>query len=129
MNQIEIQSNIEENCWVLGDRQKIRQCLINLVKNGIEAVGDGGTILINLYLLGDEVHIDIQDSGKGMTLEQVNRLGNPYYSTKEKGTGLGTMVAFSIIQGMGGKISVQSKPGEGTCIKLILPKINDSEFL
>ena len=60
-----------------------------------------------------------------MTQEQVDRLGSPYYSTKEKGTGLGTMVAFSIVQVMGGKIEIDSKPGEGTLIHIILPKIKE----
>jgi len=123
MQQIQLLSTLQENCWVLGDSQKIRQCIINLVKNGIESIGAVGTLSVNLYSQGEEIYIDIRDSGKGMTPQQVNRLGNPYYSTKEKGTGLGTMVAFSIVQGMGGKTEVDSKLGEGTVIHIILPKL------
>ncbi|MEW9668243.1 ATP-binding protein [Ammoniphilus sp. 3BR4] len=59
---------------------------------------------------------------------QVKRLGNPYYSTKEKGTGLGTMVAFSIIKSMGGRIAVQSKLGKGTTIKMIFPQLKDAQL-
>ena len=57
--------------------------------------------------------IDIQDEGIGMTQEQINRLGEPYFTTKEKGTGLGMMVSFSIIKGMGGNITVESDSGKG----------------
>jgi two-component system sporulation sensor kinase B len=58
--------------------------------------------------------ISIIDTGIGMTPEQINRLGTPYYSTKDKGTGLGSMVTFSIIKKMQGKIEIKSEKGKGT---------------
>ena len=67
------------------------------------------------------IKIDIQDEGKGMTQEQINRLGEPYFTTKEKGTGLGMMVSYSIIKSMNGTIKVTSEYGKGTCFTLKLP--------
>ena len=67
------------------------------------------------------IKIDIRDEGKGMTQEQINRLGEPYFTTKEKGTGLGMMVSYSIIKSMNGTIKVTSEYGKGTCFTLKLP--------
>lgn len=123
MQQIQVQSYLQDHCWVLGDSQKLRQCLINLMKNAIEAMEDGGTLSLHLSLQDQEVCIAIVDTGKGMTPQQLNRLGQPYYSTKEKGTGLGTMVVFSIIKGMGGRIQVESTVGVGTNLQIYLPRL------
>jgi two-component system sporulation sensor kinase B len=65
--------------------------------------------------------ISVADTGIGMTEEQINRLGTPYYSTKDKGTGLGTMVSFSIIKKMGGTITIKSEPGKGTVYHISFP--------
>ena len=70
------------------------------------------------------IEIDIQDQGKGMTQEQINRLGEPYFTTKEKGTGLGMMVSYSIIKGMNGTIDVTSECEKGTRFTLKLPIIH-----
>ena len=67
------------------------------------------------------IQIDILDQGKGMTQEQINRLGEPYFTTKEKGTGLGMMVSYSIIRGMNGTIGVTSESEKGTRFTLKLP--------
>jgi two-component system, sporulation sensor kinase B len=124
MNEIEIQSELLEDCRILGDRQKLRQCLINLAKNSVESMENGGLLKFRMLSQLDGVTtMAIQDTGTGMTQEQISRLGTPYYSTKDKGTGLGTMVAFSIIQTMGGKFEIQSEPGMGTCITIHFPKV------
>ena len=70
------------------------------------------------------IEIRIQDQGKGMTEEQINRLGEPYFTTKEKGTGLGMMVSYSIIKGMNGTIDVTSEIEKGTRFILKLPIIH-----
>ena len=70
------------------------------------------------------IEIHIQDQGKGMTEEQINRLGEPYFTTKEKGTGLGMMVSYSIIKGMNGTIDVTSEIEKGTRFILKLPIIH-----
>jgi two-component system sporulation sensor kinase B len=77
------------------------------VKNSIEA-SPNGRVDIAVLTIGEHVVIQIKDNGTGMTKQQIKRLGIPYYSTKEKGTGLGMMVAFSIIKAMKGTVEVES---------------------
>ena len=95
MRNVHIEVNKDYLITIYGDAQKLHQCLINIIKNGIEAMEQGGLLQINLKEVKDHALIKIKDSGKGMDAEQVNRLGTPFYSTKEKGTGLGTMVVCS----------------------------------
>jgi two-component system sporulation sensor kinase B len=71
----------------------------------------------------NKVIIRIKDTGKGMNAEQVKRLGTPFYTTKDKGTGLGTMVAFSIIKAMKGEFKVESTLGKGTCFIITFTKL------
>jgi two-component system, sporulation sensor kinase B len=76
---------------------------------------DGGELTVQTFLTGHTVHILISDNGIGMTEEQINRLGEPYYTTKgQQGTGLGMMVTFSIIRAMKGKVEIKSQVGKGT---------------
>ncbi|MBD0384244.1 ATP-binding protein [Paenibacillus sedimenti] len=110
----------EEQLYILGDKFKLRQALINIGKNSIEAMPDGGHLTFTLRKINKYVLISIADTGVGMTAEQINRLGTPYYSTKDKGTGLGTMVSFSIIRKMHGKIEVTSEKGKGTTHEISL---------
>lgn len=109
------------SCYVKGNAQQFQQCLINIIKNGIEAMQTGGEILIDMYCVERDVVINIQDTGNGMTDEQVRKLGTPYFSTKEEGTGLGVMVAFNIIKRLDGQIKVKSTVGEGTSFTIALP--------
>lgn len=123
MNTVQIHLSLrnDEDSFVLGDRQKLQQCLINVLKNGIEAMPNGGKLQVTLHHHHSDLQIDIYDSGKGMTQQQINRLGEPYFTTKEKGTGLGMMVSFSIIKGMNGSINVTSEPQKGTCFSIKFP--------
>ncbi|MBN8251755.1 ATP-binding protein [Priestia flexa] len=106
---------------VCGERKKLQQCFINLVKNSIEAMPNGGKLEVKLKKSGETVTVEIHDTGSGMTSEQISRLGEPYFTTKEKGTGLGTMVSFRIIHYMQGKVHVKSEKGKGTCFSIELP--------
>jgi len=107
---------------VVGDRHKFRQALINIGKNGIESMPGGGRIKLSSNKAVDgAIRICVTDTGAGMTTEQVRRLGTPYFSTKEKGTGLGTMVSFGIIRKMNGTIEVKSELGKGTEFCLTFP--------
>ena len=127
MNGVEIEQKIydpEQNQFMsIGERKKFQQCLINIMKNGIESMkSKGGKLQIHLSGFQDTVKIAISDQGVGMSQEQINRLGQPYFTTKEKGTGLGLMVSYSIVKGMNGTIDVSSELGKGTCFRLNLPK-------
>lgn len=111
----------EEDSQLTGDQSKFRQAIINLCKNSIEAMPDGGTLTLATKIDKSGLVIRINDTGIGMTKEQINRLGTPFYSTKEKGTGLGTMVTFSIIRNMNGNIVTSSEPGKGTSFDIVFP--------
>lgn len=107
--------------YVKGTSKKFQQCLINILKNAIEALPSGGELQINQSCHDNTIQIEIRDNGVGMSKEQVQRLGEPYFTTKERGTGLGMMVSFSIIKAMNGKIHVTSELGKGTCFSIKLP--------
>ncbi|WP_169090595.1 ATP-binding protein [Paenibacillus sp. PL91] len=122
--QIEVETTEEHDFHIHGDRYKFRQALINIGKNAIEAMQGGGLLELKTDIRDNHALIVLSDNGSGMAPEQMKRLGTPYYSTKEKGTGLGTMVSFSIIKKMNGKIDVKSELGIGTEFYLSFPKAN-----
>jgi two-component system, sporulation sensor kinase B len=129
MNAIEIQLSLlpEDPYFVRGERKKFQQGLINILKNGIESMPNNKSLRINQTYYNNIIQINIHDEGTGMTQEQINRLGEPYFTTKEKGTGLGLMVSYSIVKAMGGTVLVTSEQGKGTCFSLRLPIIQESE--
>ncbi|MFB5284939.1 ATP-binding protein [Peribacillus sp. Hz7] len=132
MNGVKVSLSLteDETSFVRGDRKKFQQCLINIIKNGIESIQNCGELQIRYSCTQSTIQIDIQDQGIGMTQEQINRLGEPYFTTKDKGTGLGLMVSYSIIRGMNGTIHVESEKGKGTCFSIKLPIApNEGEFL
>ncbi|OCA81717.1 hypothetical protein A8F94_22545 [Bacillus sp. FJAT-27225] len=122
MNSVEVNTVFHEESFIYGDRSKFRQSFLNIMKNSIEAMPLGGILSIHTDCGHGQVAIKISDTGIGMSPEQVNRLGEPYYSTKgQKGTGLGLMVSFSIIREMNGDIDISSKLGKGTTFTVTFP--------
>lgn len=111
------------NDQIIADEHHVKQCLINIVKNAIEAT-EGKEGLITLYkhsYTKNEVTLAIDDNGKGMSEEELQQIGLPFYTTKTKGTGLGTMVISRLIRDIGGNVQYESKPDEGTRVLLTLP--------
>ncbi|MCX7572358.1 ATP-binding protein [Tumebacillus sp. DT12] len=106
---------------IQGDPNRFSQVLINVIKNGIEAMPDGGVLTVHVYREKSDVCVEVTDTGVGMTRAEVERLGSPFYSTKEKGTGLGMMLAYRIIAAMNGRITVESEKGKGTQVTVRLP--------
>ncbi|MDP4099027.1 sensor histidine kinase [Paenibacillus sp. P96] len=106
--------DIPTDLAVKGNSSKFKQAFINIIKNSIEALGDEGQIHIRAYRTGNEVFIHIRDNGEGMDAQTLTRLGEPYFSNKTKGTGLGMMVTFRIIEAMDGRITFTSAKGVGT---------------
>lgn len=111
----------DEAYYIKGERKKFQQCLFNILKNGIESMHHDGEIYIHLIRVASTIQIKIQDQGIGMTQEQIFRLGEPYFTTKNKGTGLGMMVSYSVIKSMDGTVHVSSEQGKGTCFSINLP--------
>ncbi|MES1044462.1 GHKL domain-containing protein [Heyndrickxia oleronia] len=108
--------------YINGNSQRVQQLFINLIKNGIEATNDNGIIDIEVSTDEKHVYITISDNGEGMSKEAADNFGLPFYSTKEKGTGLGLMVSRQIIEEMHGTITVNSTKGIGTILKLTFPR-------
>ena len=103
------------------DPKQMHQVLINLLKNALEAMPQGGEITITTRVKGANVEISLADTGEGMSPEVAGNIFQPYFTTKEKGTGLGLAICQSIIQEHGGVISVASTPGRGTTFTIQLP--------
>ncbi|KWX87009.1 hypothetical protein AMQ83_15655, partial [Paenibacillus riograndensis] len=94
---------------------------INLIKNAIESLEEDGQITVAAWRSGEHIIISVRDNGEGMKMSELAHLGEPYYSNKKKGTGLGLMVTFRIIEAMNGSIQFQSRKGEGTEVIVKLP--------
>lgn len=106
------------------EENQLKQVFLNLLKNAIEAMPKGGNI--NLLVKEKEegkISIQIIDQGVGIPQERISTLGEPFYTTKEKGTGLGLMTCYKIIEGHNGELNIYSKINEGTTIEIILPTI------
>jgi two-component system, sporulation sensor kinase B len=112
---ITLDSRIEAELYINGDNFKFKQALLNLIKNAIEATERGHVEVTASYSeRKGSVIIEVMDTGAGMTKEQLQVLGRPYYTTKSGGTGIGLMVTLRLIDAMGGNLSFQSEVGKGT---------------
>ena len=105
---------------------KIKQVLINLIQNSIEAMTKGGEILVVISKEIGQASIQVIDQGSGIPEDRLTKLGEPFYSTKEKGTGLGLMICQKIIKNHGGKIDFSSIVHEGTTVTITLPIYDNS---
>ncbi|PLR95109.1 ATP-binding protein [Bacillus sp. T33-2] len=121
---IKIKTAIADSLYIKGNQDEIKQVLVNIIKNGIEAMDTGGLLCVNVFEKEGLVNIDIIDSGKGMTKNQLKNLGTPFYTTKEKGTGVGLTISYQLVQSMKGKIIVESELGKGTMFTISFPSIN-----
>ncbi|GLB59831.1 PAS domain S-box protein [Cytobacillus sp. NCCP-133] len=111
------QSDFHVKC----EKDKIKQVLINIIKNSIEAMPVGGKINVDIRQDNNFVIISVEDEGIGIPEERLAKLGEPFYSTKEKGTGLGIMICKKIIKNHGGNLYIHSKENEGTTVRVTLP--------
>ncbi len=111
---------------VRGDPVQLRQCFLNLARNAAQAMRGGGTIRLVVHAAkGDNAEVDVLDEGEGMTEDQLARIFDPFYSTREGGTGLGLSVVHRIVEAHGGTITAESSPGEGTAFHVRLPAAVD----
>lgn len=118
-----IELNLQSGLCVIGSSAKFKQAFINIIKNSIEALQDNGLITVTTSKAGNQIIISVRDNGEGMNRSELARLGEPYYSNKTKGTGLGLMVTFRIIEAMEGITEFQSEKGKGTEIIIKLPEV------
>jgi len=105
------------------DRNQLVQVFVNLVKNAMDAMPDGGCLTVSTYPRGSQMAVSVSDTGCGMSPEQMERVFLPFFTTKEpgKGTGLGLSVSYTIIKNLGGEFYVESAPGMGSTFTFELP--------
>jgi PAS domain S-box-containing protein len=103
------------------DPTQIQQVLVNLVKNAAQAMTTGGTLTLQTGENSDGVWVSVTDTGGGIPQEQLNRIFEPFYTTKKKGTGLGLMIVQRIIRAHNGRIELESNVGKGTTFRVWLP--------
>ncbi|MFE8702846.1 PAS domain S-box protein [Cytobacillus sp. FJAT-54145] len=123
MNSIEIIKKFDlEVPVILCDENQIKQVFINFIKNAMEAMSNGGSLKIEV-LLDDKIFIRFTDTGSGIPEEILSKIGQPFYTTKENGTGLGFMISKNIIENHNGTVKIISEVNKGTSVEVMLPLI------
>ncbi|NLB55872.1 MAG: PAS domain-containing protein [Lentisphaerae bacterium] len=119
---IVVELHPEENAPTISvDRDQIKQVFFNLIKNAIQAMSQGGILKISIKSDDRWLGITFSDSGCGIALEDIAGVFEPYYTSKDKGSGLGLMIVKRIIQAHGGELNIHSEPGTGTIVGVLLP--------
>jgi two-component system, sporulation sensor kinase E len=103
------------------DATQLQQALVNLIKNAMQAMTRGGTLTLQTGEGADGVWMSVADTGGGIAQEQINRIFEPFYTTRKKGTGLGLMIVQRIVRAHGGRIELESHVGRGTTFRIWLP--------
>ena len=127
---IRLETQFQDELHIQGDPHQIRQVFWNLFINAAQAMPEGGTLRVELRknsfppaISGGRVHgeISVIDSGTGIGAEDLEKIFDPFFTTKERGTGLGLSIVHSIVEGYGGKVTVQSRKGKGSVFSVYLP--------
>jgi len=123
--QINLNLEIHSHAFVMGDESELREVLVNLVFNAVDAMSDGGTLTLSTRETDSTVEISVSDTGTGMSDEVRGRIFDPFYTTKGKaGMGLGLAVSYGIIRRHEGTIEVESETGRGSLFRIRLPKFH-----
>ena len=125
MNNVQIFVELESDIpMIVCEENQLKQVFINILKNAIEAMPNGGMIDVKVKAKEkDKVSICFIDQGPGIPEDRIPKLGEAFYTTKEKGTGLGLMTSYKIIENHDGKLKISSKINEGTTVEVILPRV------
>jgi signal transduction histidine kinase len=106
---------------VKGNRVELRQVMVNLLHNSVEAMPDGGTVTVVSTVEGGALKVSVEDTGTGISEQDQARVFSPFFTTKAEGSGLGLVIAKRIVTSYGGRITLDSKEGVGTCFSIHLP--------
>ena len=112
--------------WINGDENQIKQVFINIIKNAIEAMPQGGTVEVIKSKTETHLAISVVDTGPGIPEDIINKIGQPFFTTKETGTGLGLSICYKILESHNGKLEIDSSE-EGTTFTVILPLYQDQK--
>jgi signal transduction histidine kinase len=114
-----------EKAWVLGDAERLRQALLNLVLNAIQAMPAGGVLAVGTRLRDRHVEIVVGDTGIGMDRATQRRAFEPFFTTRSNGTGLGLAIVREVADAHNARLTIHSRPGRGTRVRLVLPLASD----
>jgi PAS domain S-box-containing protein len=110
-----------DGCLAIGDREKLKQVVINLVVNALEAMKDGGTLTARVTSTAERVTIAICDTGPGIPPDVLANVFDPFFTTKEAGTGLGLSIVRKIVDAHAGEVRIETERGQGTCVIVSIP--------
>jgi PAS domain S-box-containing protein len=118
---VEADSSVGE---VATDEAMVRQVLDNLLANALDASGPGGAVTVSTLRDGERVRVEVADTGPGIAPETLSRIFDPFFTTKDpgRGAGLGLAISLTLAEALGGALTVESKPGKGSCFRLWLPR-------
>ncbi len=103
------------------DQHQLRQAFFNIIKNAIQAMPNGGVLEVTTAVDGNDMVIVFADDGVGIPKNKLNKVFDPYYTTKDSGSGLGLMIVYKIVKDHRGNIEIESEPGKGTKVRVTLP--------
>ncbi|SDL71080.1 ATP-binding protein [Sediminibacillus halophilus] len=121
LKNVDIYLNLDKEQSVFCDRSQIKQVFINLIKNAVEAMKDGGSVFVNGRTNKGWVEIDIVDEGPGIPENILHKLKEPFFTTKKDGTGLGLMISNQIVEKHHGRLEIYRNPDKGSTFRVILP--------
>ena len=129
LRRIQVERNLAADMKVaLLDENQLQQVFINLLLNAVQAIGERGVIIVHSQMDSKQksLIVDIADSGSGIAKENLDKIFEPFFSTKKEGSGLGLAVSYGIIQNHQGRIEVESKEDKMTCFHITLPCVSGS---
>ena len=122
---IQIETELTDKLWLNGDPDLLKQAILNVVNNGLEAMSEGGKLVIRTEWIADECQIRVTDAGSGIAPEIQEKIFNLYFTTKQQGSGIGLATTFRVVQLHSGTIDFVSEPGRGTTFRLRFPGMAD----
>jgi PAS domain S-box-containing protein len=118
---IVIVQDFGEHAEIYVDPNRVKDALLNIMKNAVQAMGENGTITVRVYNRGDECAFEIKDTGPGIAEGDMLFIFDPFFTTKKAGTGLGLTITHRIVEEHDGRIEVEGKPGGGSTFRVLIP--------
>src|SRR5437870_7331356 len=122
---IAVSVDVDRGVWLSVDASQIKSVLWNLLGNARDATDDGGRIAVRLRRQASQALLEVEDSGQGISAEELPRIFDPFFTTKAGGTGLGLAIVHRVVEGHDGRIAVRSEPGRGSTFSVALPLAAD----
>ncbi|MBW2210344.1 MAG: hypothetical protein JRG67_04745 [Deltaproteobacteria bacterium] len=119
---VHVHAEVEDSCWVEGKRSQLFSIVWNLAHNAVQMVPAGGEVTILTRSRGTLIDLEVRDNGPGMSESQKERAFDPYYTTRSEGTGLGLAIVRGTVESLGGRIRLDTSPGQGAKFRIQLPE-------